>query len=282
MLQFISFGSGSCGNCSLLTNGRDSVLIDAGVGIRHLKKFFREYGVKTQLIRGILITHDHTDHTKAAGYVSADYDLRVYATHKVHEGMLRNYHTTRKVDAQYRVDIENDVVLQLGTLSITPFHIPHDSADNVGYCIESDGEFFTLMTDVGIVTDEVSRYITRSNYLVIEADYDAEMLAEGPYPKYLQERIKSGKGHLSNDQCAQALVDNFHEGLRNVWLCHLSEENNHPELARKTVEMKLRQYGIVAGADFQLDVLRRGVPTGPWTLGTGCSTPSQLDLFENE
>ena len=99
MLQFISFGSGSCGNCSLLTNGRDSVLIDAGVGIRQLKKFFREYGVKTQIIRGILITHDHTDHTKAAGYVSADYGFKVYATNRVHEGMLRNYHTTRKVDA---------------------------------------------------------------------------------------------------------------------------------------------------------------------------------------
>ena len=283
MLQFISFGSGSCGNCSLLTNGRDSILIDAGVGIRHLKKFFREYGVKTQLIRGILITHDHTDHTKAAGYVSADYGFKVYATQRVHEGMLRNYHTTRKVDGHYRVDIEKDKVLQLGSLSITPFHIPHDSADNVGYCIESDGEVFTLMTDVGCVTEQVNQYISKSNYLVIEADYDTEMLQKGPYPPYLQKRIMSDSGHMSNDQCAQALAENFHEQLRNVWLCHLSEENNHPELARKTVEMKLRQYGIIAGKDFQLDVLRRGLPTGPWTLGEAMmEVPTLLNLFEHE
>ncbi|MBR3442966.1 MAG: MBL fold metallo-hydrolase [Bacteroidaceae bacterium] len=281
MLQFISFGSGSCGNCSYLTNGKDAVLIDAGVGIRQLKRYFREYNVRTSLLRGILVTHDHADHTKAAGYVSAEYKLKVYATEKVHEGMVRNYHTTRKVDVEWRTNIETDAPMHLGSLSITPFVLPHDSAENVGYCIESDGEVFTLMTDVGCVTDVVRQYILRSNYVVLESDYDEEMLAKGPYPVYLQNRIRSGTGHLSNSQCAEVLAENFHEGLRNVWLCHLSEENNHPELARKTVEMKLRQYGIIAGKDFQLDVLRRGVPTGPWTLGTD-GNPSQLNLFGHD
>lgn len=280
MLQFISFGSGSCGNCSYLTNGRDAVLIDAGVGIRQLKRYFREYNVRTSLLRGILITHDHADHVKAAGYVSSEFRLKVFATEKVHEGMLRNYHTTRKVDAEWRVNFEKDETFRLGSLSITPFCLPHDSAENVGFCIESDGEVFTLMTDVGCVTDVVKQQIGRSNYLVLEADYDEEMLEKGPYPIYLQNRIRSGTGHLSNAQCAEALAENFHEHLRNVWLCHLSEENNHPELARKTVEYKLRQYGIIAGKDFQLEVLRRGVPTGPWILGAK-SESSQLNLFED-
>lgn len=280
MLQFISFGSGSCGNCSFLSNGRDAVLIDAGVGIRQMKRYFREYGVNPQLIRAILITHDHSDHIKAAGYVSAEYRLKVYATAKVHEGMMRNYHTTRKVDAEWRTNLIEDETIQLGSLSITPFVLPHDSAENVGYRIVSDGEVFTLMTDVGDITDVVRQHIADSNYVVLEADYDEEMLAKGPYPIYLQERIRSGLGHLSNAQCAEALAENFHEGLHNVWLCHLSEENNHPELARKTVEYKLRQYGIIAGKDFQLEVLRRGVPTGPWTLGV--PETEQLNLFDDE
>lgn len=266
MFQFISFGSGSCGNCSYLSNGRDAVLIDAGVGIRQLKRYVREYGLRTSLLRGILLTHDHTDHTKAAGYVSADYNLMVYATKLVHDGIVGNYHTTRKIDIERRVCIEKDKVLQLGSLRITPFHVPHDSADNVGYCIESDGEVFTLMTDVGTVTEQAAGYIRRSNYLVIEADYDSLMLAHGPYPKRLQDRIRSGTGHLSNEDCAQALLDNYHEGLRHVWLCHRSEANNSKGNATKTIQFKLGQYGIIVGKDFELDELNRGVPTGPWTL----------------
>ena len=140
MFQFISFGSGSCGNCSYLSNGRDAVPLDAGVGVRTMKRYMREYGVKTTLLRGILLTHDHTDHTKAAGYLSSDFNLPVYATELVHEGILHNYHTTRKIDVERRMCIEKDEVLQLGSLRITPFLIPHDSAENVGYCIESDGE----------------------------------------------------------------------------------------------------------------------------------------------
>lgn len=267
MLQFISFGSGSCGNCSYLTNGRDAVLIDAGVGIRRLKRFLREYGLKTNIIRGLLITHDHADHIKAAGYVSSEYNLRVYSTARIHEGMRHNYHAMRKVEPERNVDVEKDVPFELGSLKVTAFDLPHDSTENVGYCIESDGEVFTMMTDVGAPTENVCKYIERSHYLVIETNYDAEMLQSGPYPLFLKKRIVSGTGHLSNAQTAQVLADHFHEGLKNVWLCHLSEENNHPELARKTVEYTLRQYGIIAGKDFQLEVLRRGVPTGPWWLG---------------
>ncbi len=278
MLQFISFGSGSCGNCSFLSNGRDAVLIDAGVGIRRLKKWMREYGLRTSLLRGLLVTHDHADHIKAAGYVSTDYNLQVYTTALVHEGMYRNYHAMRKVEPERRMPIEKDVPFKLGSLRITAFAIPHDSTENVGYMIEWDDECFCLMTDVGAPTETVRQYIGRANYLVLEANYDAEMLRTGPYPQYLKDRIQSGTGHLCNEQTAQLLCDCFHERLKNVWLCHLSEENNHPELARKTVEMHLRSYGIVAGKDFQLEVLRRQVPTGPWTLGEERVEPRQLEL----
>lgn len=266
MLQFISFGSGSCGNCYYVSNGVDAVLVDAGVGIRRLKRGIATYGVRTSLIRGLLITHDHADHIKAAGHVSSEYNLKVYTTEKIHGGMRHNYHAMRKVDVERAMAVEKDVAFEMGSLRITAFDIPHDSAENVGYCIESGNEVFTIMTDVGAPTENVRKYIGRSNYLVLEANYDAEMLKNGPYSDYLKQRIMSGTGHLCNTQTAEVLAECFHEGLRNVWLCHLSEENNHPELARKTIEFKLRQYGIIVGKDVQLEVLRRQTPTGPWTL----------------
>ena len=276
MLQFISFGSGSSGNCSYLSNGQDAVLIDAGIGIRRLKRYIREFGLKTTILRGLLITHDHADHIKAAAQVAHDYNLPVYTTADIHEGMRRNYHTVRKVEKEREVDIEKNIPFELGTtLQITAFHLPHDSTENVGFSFQSGDDVFTLMTDVGFPTENVASYIAKSNYLVLEANYDAEMLQNGPYPQVLKDRIRSGCGHLSNEQMAQVLADNFHEQLKCVWLCHLSEENNHPELARKTVEMKLRQYGIIAGKDFELEVLRRNVATGPWTFD---ATNQQLDL----
>lgn len=268
MLQFVCFGSGSSGNCSYLSNGTDAVLIDAGIGIRRLKRYVREYGLKTSILRGILVTHDHADHIKAAGYVSNELNLQVYATAEVHEGMRKSHQTMRKVDPSRNVNIEKGVPFDLGTsLRVTAFPLPHDATDNVGYCIESaEGETFCVMTDIGAPTEEVSTYIGRANYLMIEADFDAEMLRNGPYPQYLKDRITSGTGHLSNEQTSQLLADNFHENLRHVWLCHLSEQNNHPELARKTVEQRLRGYGIIAGVDFELDVLKRHVVSGPWEM----------------
>ncbi len=267
MLQFISFGSGSCGNCSCLSNGSDAVLIDAGVGIRRLKRNLRDYGVRTSLLRGILITHDHADHIKAAAQVAQEYNLRVYATERVHGGMLHNYRAKRKLPPERRAVVEPDVAVRIGSLSVTPFELPHDATENVGYCVRSGGDTFTVMTDVGYPSDNVARYVAASNYLVIEANYDADMLASGPYPPLLKQRIASGTGHLCNDQTAAVLAGNWHAGLRHVWLCHLSEENNHPELARKTVERRLLACGAPLGAGVELDVLRRGAPTGPWQLG---------------
>jgi phosphoribosyl 1,2-cyclic phosphodiesterase len=109
-------------------------------------------------------------------------------------------------------------------------------------------------------------YISRANYLVIEANHDEEMVANGPYPQFLKGRILSDTGHLSNRSCGLSLVENMTEQLRYVWLCHLSEENNHPELARKTVESVLRDFGIIVGVDLKMEVLKRNTPTGIFEL----------------
>lgn len=266
MLKFLAFGSGSSGNCYYLGNDEGAILIDAGVGIRRLKRHIKEYGISQSDIDAIIITHDHADHVKAAGHISAEFNVPVYATELVHQGMNNNYHATKKISEDKQVVIEKDVRFSVAGFCVTAFAIPHDSSENVGYFIECEDKTFTIMTDVGMVTDAVREYIMKSNYLVFESNYDEEMLRNGKYPKLLQDRIRSGTGHLSNRQAAMALSDCFHQDLKNVWLCHLSEENNHPELARKTIEFHLRSFGIIAGKDFQLEVLRRVIPTGPFML----------------
>ncbi len=266
MMKFISFGSGSSGNCYLLITPNDALLIDLGVGLRGLKKDFREYGFSLSMVHHVLITHDHADHIKSVGSFSHDFNVPVYATREVHVGINRNYCVTQKVTSELAHVVEKGTTYQIGDFSVTPFGVPHDSSDNVGYFIEAEGTNFCIMTDVGYVTDEMKDYIRRARHLVIEANHDEEMVMGGPYPQFLKTRILSQTGHLSNRNCALALIENMSEDLKNVWLCHLSEENNHPELARKTVESLLRDYGVIAGVDLQLEVLKRNSPTGVFEL----------------
>ena len=266
MLKFISFGSGSSGNCYYLATETDALIIDIGVGLRGLRKNCKEYGVNLQKVHHVLVTHDHADHIKSVGSMSADFSLPIYATREVHAGINRNYCVTKKVAVELARYLEKGKTVTLGDFQVTPFGVPHDSADNLGYFIEAGGTDLCLMTDAGTVTDEMKTFISRAHHLVIEANHDEEMVMSGPYPQFLKERILSATGHLSNRSCGEAIAQNMSEHLKHVWLCHLSEENNHPELARKTVESVLRSYGIIAGADLQLEVLKRNSPTGPYEL----------------
>ncbi len=250
----------------MLATQNDALLIDVGVGLRGLKKAMREYGLSVQQIHHVLVTHDHADHIKSVGSFSHDYQVPVYATRQVHIGINRNYCITQKVPAELARVMEVEQPEQIGEFLVTPFSVPHDSSDNVGFFIEAAGTNFCIITDAGRVTDSMKVYIQRARHLVIEANHDTEMVMDGPYPKFLKERILSDTGHLSNRDCAQAVVDNMSDFLQHVWLCHLSEENNHPELARKTVETLLRSYGVIPGVDFQLEVLKRNTPTGPYDL----------------
>ena len=266
MLRFISFGSGSSGNSYDLYTETDSILIDVGVGIRALKKHFHNYGLRFEDVHHIFITHDHADHVKSVGSLSTDYHLPVYATRKIHVGIERNYCVRKKIAPNHVHVIEKGVPLNVGEFKVTPFGVPHDSTDNVGYFVECEGVTFCLITDVGHITEEMHDFIGRSNYLVIEANHSEEMLLQGHYPQYLKDRILGPNGHLSNVACGEALADYASPGLRHVWLCHLSEETNHPELARRTVEQILRSKGIVVGKDFELEVLRRKTPSEIYRL----------------
>lgn len=266
MLRFISFGSGSCGNCYYLYTEDYGMLIDMGIGVRKLKKYFIDYGLKMTDVKSVLVTHDHADHVKAVGSMCNTFGIPVYATEEVHKGINQNYVVRKKIDASNVRIINKNEPFTLGGMDITAFTVPHDSRDNVGYRIKYEDMTFCLMTDAGHVTDEMAHFISEADYLVIEANHDETMLKCGPYPRHLKARVAGTHGHLSNGQCAVSLVNYASQSLKHVWLCHLSQENNHPELARKTVEQALLGAERFDGTKIKVDVLRRNLPSTVFTL----------------
>ena len=223
MLKFISFGSGSSGNAYLLYTENDSIIIDCGVGIRSMKKYMHSYGLNLSMIHHILITHDHADHIKSVGSISDSFNIPVYSTQAVHEGIAKNWCVKKKVSPNQVRYVEKGKTQQIGDFTVTPFAVPHDSSDCVGYCVQCEGITFTLVTDCGHITEEICAFVAKANYLVIEANHEVEKLMAGPYPLYLKERITSQIGHLSNAECARTIVENATENLKHVWLCHLSD-----------------------------------------------------------
>lgn len=266
MLKFLSLGSGSSGNCYYLTTGNTSILIDAGLSIRVLKRTLKTYDIEIDQIDAVFVTHDHADHIKAVGNLANDYGKLVYSTEKVHAGINSNYCMTSKLTAEHIRIIQKDVPLQLGDMVITPFDVPHDSSDCVGYKVQAADVVFCLITDAGHVTSIMEEQVSKANYLVLEANHDEDMLMMGTYPAYLKGRIRGDRGHLCNKESARLIAEHATPILKHVWLCHLSEENNHPELARKTVEGLLRSFGIVPGVDFELDILKRKSPSDLYEL----------------
>ena len=260
-IKFLSLASGSSGNCYYLGTDTYGILIDAGIGVRTIKKHLKEYGLALERVRAVFVTHDHADHIKAVGTLGEKYGIPVYTTPEIHVGINKNFCMTEKLTSASVRYIYKEKPMQLEDFTVTAFEVPHDGTDNVGYCIEAGGRVFSFLTDLGCITPTAAEFICKANHLVIEANYDDEMLKMGPYPQYLKERIAGPNGHMSNRKTGEFLADNMSEKLENIWLCHLSKDNNHPELAYKTIEFILRSRGILVGKDVQLAALKRNTPS---------------------
>jgi phosphoribosyl 1,2-cyclic phosphodiesterase len=264
-LKFLSLASGSSGNCYYVGTDSYGILLDAGVGIRSLKKTLKENGIGLEQIMAVFITHEHSDHIRSVGGLGGRCGIPVYATEKIHAGIDSNTYMNEKLYASRRI-IEKEISVDIKEFRITAFDVPHDSNDCVGYLVEYKQHKLVLATDVGHISEKVGEYIRVANHLIVEANYDREMLFQGKYPAFLKERISNGNGHLSNSEIACFLASNFDLHLKNVWLCHLSKENNHPELAYKTVETAMHQYGIRVGKDVNLTALKRTTPSEMYVL----------------
>lgn len=259
MVSFLSLSSGSSGNCYFFTNGKTTFLIDAGVGPRICAKKLSEHGFSLSDVDFILVTHDHIDHIKALGIISSRYGKPVYTTVPLKEALLRNICTVGKLKGNIHT-FEPDDPFEICGVRITAFRVPHDATDAVGYHIVFEGRNITLVTDCGEFSDSIFQYAILADTLILESNYDENMLEEGDYPPVLKHRICGGTGHLSNRKSSEALCRIFKSRkglLQQVFLCHLSDNNNTPELALKEARNAL----VKAGAG-EKDVFLVNLPRG--------------------
>ncbi len=275
MLEFMSLSSGSSGNCYFLHNESKGIVIDAGVSLRRLKKLLLERGFSLDSFQAILVTHDHLDHIRHLGSWCKHLKKPVYATAELHRALAHHTFTMDWIAPCRRVLEEEESILDLGNddapnPSVRYFVVPHDATQTVGYFIDWDGNKFFLMTDAGRVTKEALEYALKANAVVFESNYDPGMLIGGPYPHELKMRICKGNGHLSNDECAAAVKCFWHPGLRHIFLCHLSENNNTPALAFEATADALRSIpagnGLHAKDITNLQTLPRTTPSRLFNL----------------
>jgi len=265
-LLFLCFGSGSSGNSYYIGTKQSGILIDAGVSARTIHKYLRSVGLDFGNVLGVFVTHDHADHIRSVGTLGERAHIPIYTTPLIHEGIDRNYGLREKLRTSRRY-IEKGVPFSFNGMEIDTFGINHDSTDCLGYKIRTQGQCFVLITDCGEPNAEIEQAIREANHLVIEANHDEHLLMIGNYPTYLKQRILSPKGHQSNQTCAELIERNYHSGLRNVFLCHLSLENNMPNVAYQTVADEMRKMGLEAGVDYFLKPLDRTHRSPLYVLG---------------
>lgn len=257
-LMFVSFGSGSSGNCAYIGTHEAGVLLDAGVDAPVVMERLAQSGIDfKRCVRGIILTHDHSDHVRAAYPLLRRYpDKVLWATPRTLNGMLRRHNISRRIK-DFHKPIYKEFEFTIGPLTITPFETSHDGTDNVGFCVRCGAETLVVATDMGYATERALHYMAQATVLMVESNYDAYMLANGRYPLYLQARIRGERGHMDNTETARVLAGLWRPQLHHVLLCHLSHDNNTPELALAAVASGLQQAGAEVGRTVQLDALPR-------------------------
>ena len=246
--RFISFGSGSSGNCSYVGTEKGGIIVDAGVDYKSVFERLAANGVTPEMVKGVCLTHDHSDHIRYAYAISRRYKhIRIYCTNRVLNGILKRHNVSRRIK-EYHQPIFKEIPFKLGELTITAFEVPHDGFDNAGFFVEHGDSRFAIATDLGEVSDRARHYMSQADFLMIEANYDLEMLENGSYPEYLKNRIKTANGHLDNADTARFVSEIYDKKLRNIFLCHLSNDNNTPEKAVNAVKSALESQGITVGA----------------------------------
>lgn len=233
-MRLCSIASGSSGNCIYVGSGKYSVLVDTGISGKKIEEGLHELELETKDIDAILITHEHSDHIKGLGVLSRRYGIPVYTTAGTRRA-LENMTALGKIPQGIMHTIRPDEPFDIGDLTIKPFRISHDAAEPVGYRIENGTRSAAVATDMGQYDDYIVEKLSKLDVLLLEANHDVHMLEVGAYPYYLKKRILGEKGHLSNETAGQLLGRLLHDNIREVFLGHLSRENNYEALAYETV-----------------------------------------------
>lgn len=257
MLKLCTLASGSGGNSLLLTDGKTHILIDAGISCKRITTALKERGLTPEDLSGILITHAHADHIAGLSVLLKQHPLRVYASRETGLELLRR---VAFVETMLHTFLPGES-FEVGGMEAVSFPTSHDSPGSVGYAVSAGGRKAAVVTDLGVVTDGVLRGIRGTDLLVAEANHDVEFLLSGRYPHYLQQRILSDRGHLSNEAGGALAFRGAQEGAHTVVLAHLSAENNSPQRAYGTVRACLEREGVPVGKELTLEVAPRSAPS---------------------
>lgn len=265
-LYFVSFGSGSSGNSCYIGTSKGGIIIDAGLKAEEIERKLLENGIPMSNVKGLFLTHDHSDHVRYSYNLLRNHrHIRLFCTLRVLNGLLRRHSISKRIK-EYHEPIFKEIPKKILDMEITAFDVPHDGSDNMGFSIEFGEKRFVLATDLGAVTERARFYMSRANYLVIEANYDPDMLRLGRYPEYLKARIMTERGHMQNEATAHFLKEIVNPELKYIFLCHLSQDNNTPAKALKAVRDALESKDLVVGnaeetiSDRQADVQLSALP----------------------
>jgi phosphoribosyl 1,2-cyclic phosphodiesterase len=268
-----ALASGSSGNATLVRHAEAGdetlLLIDAGLSVAGMEAALKHVGAPADRLSGIILTHEHVDHARAAYTLARKFGAPLIGNSKTLSAVMSG----RSEVAHIVVEAGGE--LRLSSLSVRTFSVPHDAVDPVGVNIEAGRYKVTHITDAGCITPTIRREARGAHLLILEANHDVHRLKAGPYPDILKRRILSDRGHLSNEAAASFLVEHlFENGPCCMWLAHLSKTNNLPKLALNYARATLK---LQARCPFVLDVAQRDRPSARWTPG---GSALQLNLFQ--
>lgn len=258
MLRAATLASGSSGNCAVVSDGRVHILIDAGISARRITQGLRALGVEPRHLAGVLITHEHADHVNGLEVLCKQTGAPLYTAEPTAFALCGKWGALTE---RFRV-FEPGQRFAVQGLEVGTFANSHDCACPVGYSVTDGRRKLALCTDTGVVTPQAREGVGGANTFIGEFNYDPDMLRTGPYPVYLKERIRGGRGHLSNEMGGELAAWAGSLGATRVVLAHLSRENNRPGLALAAAERALSGLGLRPGRDVELLAAPRDEATG--------------------
>ena len=230
------------GNCLYVESENTKLLIDAGVSLKKIETGLETLNVSPSSLDGILVTHEHSDHIQSLGNLSKKFNLPVYANSETFDAMPKQ---TDKISAENINKFKVTEKFQIKDIEVNPFSIPHDAANPCGFNISNNSDKISIATDIGHMTNDILKQLEDSKFILLESNYDTEVLKCSKYPYLLKQRIAGPNGHLSNEIASKVINYLLQGNLKTAMLGHLSKESNFPELAYQTVVDEI----IRAGTD---------------------------------
>lgn len=258
MLRAATLASGSSGNCTVVSDGRVHILIDAGISTRRIAQGLKGLGLELRHVAGVLITHEHTDHVAALPVLCKQTGATLFTAEGTAFELCRKW---AGLEERFQV-FSPGQRFAVGELEVGTFATSHDCACPVGYCVSDGKRKLALCTDTGVITPEAREGVRGAGTLIGEFNYDPDMLRTGPYPVHLQDRIRGLRGHLSNQMGGELAAFAAEQGTERVVLAHLSQENNQPGLAVEAAGRALGALGLRCGEDIEVFAAPRSEPSG--------------------